>query len=1041
MRISLRLKVLAGLTVLMLVVGAAPGAATDFEEEAAQVVGDGHPPEDPEEGFFSHDHEDELNSVGSGLISPFFNESAGCFEPDGVATPYSTTNSSANRSLPSGHQVRGPWGDFFGRDYGDVSGSMVSWTVPMSGGQTRSVHVRALPAFQQVTANLAAEQAKGRYYAARLIGTFVWRRIGGSYRMSTHSFGSTIDINSDTNPYSRDNRLITDMPQWYVSAWRDAGFCWGGDWQTIKDPMHFSWKGPAATPGYVDVPTPFPPSTSAGDFTQLAFSGKTAFGNLEPELSYGFLDGNRDGAPDLYRVKPYGAQDLLIEYARSSRDFRQCGVSQTVVPDGAAVDGEVLVADYDGDSRPDLWVLDTSRDPMVIRVHPYATEYLEVETLATGVSPSQTMSFGAADYDRDGIPDLYVVRHKNKTRLEVWGGAGGFTTKLVDATTQIGDTTNSGKWRFSLADHDTDGIPDLVAIRVDGAVTLRVVDGAGGYDDATRNLSTGATPHQSGQYDMGDYDGDGRPDLLSILPAGTLRVHLGGNQGGLETFWFQPANWSCGASGSFVPWDFDGDRYSDLALGVPAEDVGAGTDAGAVHVLYATDDGLSAAGDQFWHQDTSGVASSSEEGDRFGDALAAGDFDGDGFADLAVGVPGDSIGSPVPKGGLVNVVYGSASGLSAANGQMWHQDVGSIIGGAGSNDLFGSALAVGDFDGDGFDDLAVGVPGDRAGGHAGAGVVNIIYGSDDGLDDAGNQLWHQDSAGILGVAGAGDAFGATLAAGDFDEDGFVDLAIGAPGDEVGGKASAGVVHVIYGTAQGLSAAGDDKWSQATKGVKGKPNRNDKFGAAVAAGDLDGDGAADLAIGVPGENQDGHNDAGQVHVLLGGEDGVTADGARFWHQDVHRVKGVAEAGDHFGAALAIADHDGDGFNDLSIGVPDESLGGQKRAGGVIVLYGRVGGVGVAGNDWWRAGYGGLAGESEKKDHFGATLRGLDFDGDGFADLAVGVPGEDLSVVNAGAAHIIYGTEAGLSADRNEVWHQGSSGIADNQETGDGLGDLR
>ena len=56
--------------------------------------------------------------------------------------------------------------------------------------QTRSVHVRALPAFQQVTANLAAEQAKGNYYAARHIGTFVWRRIGGSYRMSTHSFGS-----------------------------------------------------------------------------------------------------------------------------------------------------------------------------------------------------------------------------------------------------------------------------------------------------------------------------------------------------------------------------------------------------------------------------------------------------------------------------------------------------------------------------------------------------------------------------------------------------------------------------------------------------------------------------------------------------------------------------------------------------------------------------------------------------------------------------------------------------------------------------------
>mgnify|MGYP001822888759 FL=1 len=199
MRISLRLKALAGLAVLMLVVGAAPGMAADPEEEVVGGV-DGHQPGDPEEGSFSHDHENDLNSVGSGLIAPFFNESAGCFEPDGVGTPFSTTNSSANRSLPPGHQVRGPWGDFFGRDYGDVSGSMVSWTVPMSGGQTRSVHVRALPAFQQVTANLAAEQARGNYDEARGIGTFVWRRIGGSYRMSTHSFGSTIDINADTNP-------------------------------------------------------------------------------------------------------------------------------------------------------------------------------------------------------------------------------------------------------------------------------------------------------------------------------------------------------------------------------------------------------------------------------------------------------------------------------------------------------------------------------------------------------------------------------------------------------------------------------------------------------------------------------------------------------------------------------------------------------------------------------------------------------------------------------------------------------------------------
>ena len=115
-------------------------------------------------------------------------------------------------------------------------------------------------------------------------------------------------------------------------------------------------------------------------------------------------------------------------------------------------------------------MIDTSRNPIRIRVHPYATEYLEVETLAFSIVPGEVMSFGAADYNRDGVPDLYVVHHKNQTRLEVWSGAGGFTTKLVDVTTQMSGTAQAAKWRFSLADHDADGIPDLVVIRVDGVV-------------------------------------------------------------------------------------------------------------------------------------------------------------------------------------------------------------------------------------------------------------------------------------------------------------------------------------------------------------------------------------------------------------------------------------------------------------------------------------------------------------------------------------------------------------------------------------------
>ena len=223
---------------------------------AAAVAAEDEVNEDPI-GAHDHQSEEELFQMDSASSAPgatFFNESAGCFESNGAKTPASTTNSAGSRAPPSNHQVRGPWGDFFGRDYSDVSSSMVRWTVPMSGGRTVLVHERAYPAFQQVAQNLAARQAEGKYYNVRMASGWVWRRIGGSYRMSTHAFGTTIDINWDTNPYRSDNAMITDLPDWFVQAFRDAGFCWGGDWMYLKDTMHFAWKGPRGDAGIREAP-------------------------------------------------------------------------------------------------------------------------------------------------------------------------------------------------------------------------------------------------------------------------------------------------------------------------------------------------------------------------------------------------------------------------------------------------------------------------------------------------------------------------------------------------------------------------------------------------------------------------------------------------------------------------------------------------------------------------------------------------------------------------------------------------------------------
>jgi hypothetical protein len=279
-----------------------------------------------------------------------------------------------------------------------------------------------------------------------------------------------------------------------------------------------------------------------------------------------------------------------------------------------------------------------------------------------------------------------------------------------------------------------------------------------------------------------------------------------------------------------------------------------------------------------------------EAGDAFGAGLAAADFDGDGFSDLAVGAPGED--EAQADAGRVSVFYGHPLGLGqlvAGHQEFSEKDLegaASVTGG----ERFGARLAAGDFNRDGRADLVVGAPEDSYNGIPGAGSVNVLYGTAGLLSVSGAQQWHQDfPSQMVGVAEAGDWFGSAVATGDLNGDTFDDLVIGVPWEQVGaGPVAAGFFNVVYGTAYGLTNSQNFGYSQNSSGILGVEEAGDLFGKALAAGEFNGDGRADLAIGVPQEDLLGPGGAvlvnsGVVNVLYGAPSGISTLNDQVWGQ--------------------------------------------------------------------------------------------------------------------------------------------------------------
>ena len=443
--------------------------------------------------------------------------------------------------------------------------------------------------------------------------------------------------------------------------------------------------------------------------------------------------------------------------------------------------------------------------------------------------------------------------------------------------------------------------------------------------------------------------------------------------------------------------DFNNDGYDDLIFSF----IGVDSEAeefldGRVVVTYGSVQGLKDANKQIFQQTTDGIVplpfNTEPHKDRgFGTSLSTGDYNHDGYTDLIIGNS-----TRDHKSGSITVLYGSSSGLTTTNSKMFNQDSKGIPGTVEVNDLFGSTLSSGDYNNDGYTDLAIGIINEglmhnRIHGTHRAGGITILYGSSIGLT-TDSALWiDQDVRGVPGSVESNDHFGKVLNSGDYNDDGYDDLAIGIPNESLASQypprdynKRAGAVTILYGSESGIDTTKSQWFDQDSKGIPGDIEEEDKFGETLSTGDFNNDGIADLAIGISERllTWGGTRiyNPGALTVLYGSKKGLKATKDTKWiDQGSKGIQGDPEHRDFFGSALSSGDFNNDGYSDLLVGVPGESLYYKYSDTGVThILYGSEHGITGLHSKWI---------EQTTALHFGRALTSGDFNGDNHLDIVI------------------------------------------------------